>query len=211
MTNRDHNARVRPALSGSQERLQAAAIEYVMHGWGVILASACDGLNYTRGHTPEEVDDLAPVLPSARTVRDVRAASSWWALAPYGILARTGEAFDVIEAPTWLAVLATGRTDFRRRLCPVLIGPSGVRLLVEPGAALDACLGGERGVCVTGPGALVPLPPTRMMHGNVTWWITPEQVQWRLGDADVVQEALLAVLAEATSSGHEGSGGEARV
>lgn len=197
VTIRDLNAMAQPELPPRQERLQAAAMEYVAHGCGVIPGSACDGLTYTKGHTREKVGDLVPVLPSARTVRDARAAQSRWALAPYGILARAGEAFDVVEAPTWLAVLATGRTEFRQRLCPVSIAPSGAGLLVQPGATLRSELVGMRGVRLAEPGTLVVLPPTRVLHGHVTWWITPQQVQWQLGDADAVQVALLAVLAEA--------------
>lgn len=211
VTIRNLNAVAHAVLPPRQQRLQAAAMEYGAHGWGVIPGSACDGLTYTKGHTREKVSDLVPVLPSARTVRDVRAARSRWALAPYGILARAGEAFDVVEAPTWLAVSATGRREFRRHLCPVLIAPAGVGLLVQPGATLWSEFVGVRGIRLAEPETLVALPPTRVLHGHVTWWITPQQVQWQLGDADAVQAALLAVLAESAACRTDGAGGEARV
>lgn len=81
----------RPVLSAGHARLRDAAIDYVAHGWGVIPGSACDGLTYTKGHTRDKVGALGPVLPSARTLREPHTVWSRWHLAPYGILARTGE------------------------------------------------------------------------------------------------------------------------
>lgn len=182
-----------------------------MHGWPVAPGPACDGLAYTRGHTRERVPTLEPVLRSSRTVRDVRVVRSWWTLAEYAVLARAGEAFDVIEAPTWLAVMATGRPEFREHLCPVSLTPAGVRVLVEPGAVLRDELADARGVQVTETGTWVPMPPSRMVPGAVSWWIRPEQVAWRLGDAEAVQNALAAVLAEAYYLPPSGAGGEAHV
>lgn len=208
-TIRELNRLAMPALTPVQERLQAAAMEYVMHGWGVVPGSACDGLTYTKGHTREKVANLEPALRSARTVRDVRAARSWWALAPYGILARAGESFDVIEAPTWLAVSANGRPEFRQRLCPVTIAPPGVRILVQLGASLWPELSAARGVQIAAAGTVVPLPPTRMLGGLTAWWIRPAQVNWQLGDADAVQDALCVVLEESRARGANGFGGEA--
>lgn len=164
---------------------------------------------HPRGHTRERPRTLEPVLRSTRTVRDVRVLRSWWTLAEYTVLARAGEAFDVIEAPTWLAVMATGRREFRDRLCPVSLTPAGVRILVEPGVVLRDELAGTRGVQVTATGSWVPMPPSRMLPGSVSWWIRPEQVSWRLGNADAVQDALAAVLAEAHHLPPSGAGGEA--
>lgn len=196
-----------PPLSPQQEGLQEVAIEYTMHGWGIVPASACDGLVYSDGLTRRRVAEFAPSLPSGNTVRSARTAHSWYALAPYGIAARAGEDFDVLHAPTWLAVLATGRPEFRRHLCPVALSPSGVSVLVQPGVPLQERLARERGVELAPPGSLVPLPPTRLVGGRVTWWVTPRQVQWRLGDSATVQAAILAALNAASP---DGAGGEAR-
>lgn len=191
----------RPQMSAAQLRLQEAAIECVMHGWGIVPASASDGLCYTKGHTQERMPGFEPVLPSARTVRSVRAASSWYALAPYGIGIRAGEDVDVLLAPTWLAVLATGRAEFREHLCPVAIAPSGVSILLSPGAHLAKELAAIRGVEIAPHGTLVALPPSRLIGGRATWWVTPRQVQWRLGEPQAVQDAFFAVLDEAPGTG----------
>jgi len=186
----------RPPLPPGQRRLQEAAMEYVMHGWGIVPTSVCDGLRYTKGHTREVVPGFEPALPSGRTVTNARAAHSWYALAPYGIAARAGEDFDVLRAPTWLAVLATGRPQFRQHLCPVALAPSGVSILLRPGAELRDDLTAVRGVEIAPLGTLIPLPPNRVIGGLVTWWIRPQQVNWRLGDPNLVQDAIIAVLEE---------------
>lgn len=164
-------------------------MEYVAHGWGVIPGSACDGMTYTKGHTREQIGVLAPVLPSARMLREAHEVWSRWHVAPYGILAPAGETFDVIEVPTWLATLLTGRAE-SKRLCPVLLAPAGARLFVEPGATLSLELTTMGGVRVADAGALVASPPTRVRGGQVSWWVTPQQVGWGLGDSQVVQNAL---------------------
>lgn len=102
----------------------------------------------------------------------------------------------MIEAPAWLAMLATARPEFRRRMCPVSLAPTGARLIVEPGATLRGELAAVRGVAVAEPGVYVPLPPTRVLAGHVTWCVTPAHVAWRLGDGETVQDALLAALAD---------------
>lgn len=193
----------------SRTDAQPAKVQSTEHGWPVAPGPACDGLAYTRGHTRERLLTLEPVLRSSRTARDVRVVRSWWTLAEYTILACAGEAFDVIEAPTWLAVMATGRPEFRERLCPVSLTPAGVRMLVEPGAVLRDDLADVRGVQITEAGSWVPMPPSRMLPGSASWWIRPEQVAWRVGDADSVQHALAAVLAEAQRFPPSGAGGEA--
>lgn len=176
-----------------------------MHGWGVLPGPTCDGLRYTTGHCERPVDGLVPVLPSARTVRNAREVWSWWKLAPYAILARAGEAFDVIAAPTALAIEASCHPWFPLDGCPVAMAPDGVRFLVRLGTALRPELGAHR-VSVAEPRRVVPLPPTRVIAGHVTWWVHPEDVGWRLGDPDAVQAALLdtATRTVAGSGGRSG-------
>ncbi len=121
------------------------------------------------------------------------------------VAGRVGEAFGVIEAPSWLAVSATRRPELRRRLCPTSIAPSGVRLLVEAGASFRDELARVRGIRLAESGSLVRLPPTLLLAGRVRWWITPEQVDWRLGDGAAIQDALCAALTEDTRSGGAGA------
>ncbi|MFC4003975.1 hypothetical protein ACFS2C_09430 [Prauserella oleivorans] len=188
-------------LDAASSRLQAAAMEYVTHGWGVLPGSACDGLRYTQGHTAAPTYGLVPVWGSGRTTREARRAWGQWNVAPYAILARAGEDFDVLTAPTWLAVEAVGRSQFTASPCPVSIAPDGVRLFVRRGARLWPELADVRGVGLVEPGAVVPLPPTRMVGGSATWWLPPEAVGWHPGDPDAAQAALVAVLGEAPDGG----------
>lgn len=197
----------RPELSSSHTRLRDAAIDYVAHGWGVVPGSACDGVTYTRGHSREKLAALAPVLPSPRTLRDAHEVWSRWHLAPYGILARAGEVFDVLEVPTWLAVSATKYMQTQRQLCPVSLAPTGAHLLIEASTTLPPQLAAVRGVRVAKPGAYMPLRPTRVIYGQLTWWITPDQTQWRPGNSQTVLYALSTALAEHHPPG---AAGEAR-
>lgn len=171
------------------ERLRSAAMEYVMHGWGVLPGPACDGLRYMAGHCERPVDGLVPVLPSARTLRNAREVWSWWKLAPYGILARAGEAFDVISAPTVLVVEASGHPSFPLNGCPVAMAPDGARFLVRTGATVRPELAEHR-VRVAKRGEIVALPPTRVIAGTVTWRVRPADTAWKLGDPDAVEAAL---------------------
>jgi hypothetical protein len=188
------------------ELLQAAAVEYVVHGWGVLPGPVCDGVRYSAGHCERPVEGLVPVLPSARTVRNARAVWSWWNVAAYGILARAGEAFDVICAPTALAVEASGHPWFPLGGCPVAMAPDGARFLVRTGAKVWPELVAHR-VRVAERGEIVALPPTRVIAGAVTWWVRPEDTRWRLGDPDAVQAALWDTHQHSvTVSGGEGCG-----
>ena len=171
------------------ERLRAAALEYVVRGWGVLPGPVCDGLRYSAGHCERPVEGLLPVLPPARTLRNAREVWAWWKVAPYGILARAGEAFDVICAPTALAVEASGHPWFPLNGCPVAMAPDGARFLVRTGAIVRLGLAAVR-VRVAEPGEIVALPPTRVIAGAVTWWVRPEDTGWRLGDPEMVQAVL---------------------
>jgi len=190
-------------LDERQGRLQTAAMDYVMHRWGVLPGPACDGVRYMKGHSAEPVAGLVPVLPGARTLRNAREVFSWWKLAPYGILARAGESFDVITAPTALAVEASRHPWFPLNGCPVAMAPDGTRFLVHTGARLRPELAAY-GVELAAPGTVVALPPTRVLAGVVTWWIRPTDTKYQLGDPDAVQAALLDTRTRtATVSGGE--------
>lgn len=188
-------------LGPVQERLRAAAVEYVAHGWGVLPGPTCDGLTYTAGHAPRPVPGLVSVLPSARTLHDAHAVWSWWSIASYAILALAGETFAVLRAPTAVAIEASGRTEFPHGGCPVATASDGARFLVAPGATLWPELAGLRGVELMPPGSALALPPSRVLAGSVTWWINPLETGWRLGDADAVQAALTAALTFPSSLG----------
>lgn len=182
----------RERLTGERCHLRSAALDYVAHGWGVASALARDGMTFYKGHTRERIGSLAPVLVSARTLRDGHAVASRWRPGPYSIATYVGEDFDVIEEPTRLAALANGCEELRNIRIRSRSPPSGVRFLVEPGAVVRDDLARVRGVNLADRGTLTPLPPTRVLAGQVTWWITPEQAIWRFGDPTTVQDGLQA-------------------
>ncbi|MFD2422204.1 hypothetical protein [Amycolatopsis pigmentata] len=174
-----------------QARLQSAALEYVIHGWGVVPGPACDGVRYTAGHCDRVVRGLVPALPSGRTLRDARVVWSWWRVAPYGVLARAGEDFDVISVPGALAREMSRRVRLSPNGCPVAKGPGGAVFLVRLGAVLRPELAAH-GVRVIERGELVALPPTCVLGGTVKWSVHPTATQfmWDLGDAEEMQAAL---------------------
>ena len=173
------------------EALRAAAMEYPAHGWGVLPGSVWNGQCYTLGHTPTPVEGLEPVMLSGRTFRSAREVWSWWSVAPYAVLARAGEDFDVLTAPSELVSEALEQEHGAVRSCPVTRSPDGrvAGLLVQPHSRLRWELHRVRGVTLLSDGVLVPLPPTRTAEGEWSWWRAPID-GYRLGLAGAVQRAL---------------------
>ncbi|MBV8931809.1 MAG: hypothetical protein JOZ47_07480 [Kutzneria sp.] len=147
--------------------------------------SVWDGRRYTRGHADIPAAGLEPLF--SRPSRDFRRVHSWWTIAAYSVLAATGEAFDVISAPLKLGVAATRTAPFRRTIAPASLSPDRLRFLVAPGVRLGLNLAG---VELVTDGALVPMPPTRVREGHLTWWVSPRLTQWKPGDSLAVQAAL---------------------
>jgi hypothetical protein len=162
----------------------------------VLPGSVWDGRRYTRGHAPIPTTGLEPVGPSVCGGRNGRLVWSWWGRAPYSVLTRSGQQFDVITAPTCLPIFATGWQQFPGDLCPVLESPRGMRLFIRRGARLHQDLARVRGLELAAPGTLIPLPPTRLPAGLVTWRIPPASVGWTPGNPEAVQEALATVFAD---------------
>ncbi|MFB9427815.1 bifunctional DNA primase/polymerase [Streptoalloteichus tenebrarius] len=181
-----------------------AAVDYARHGWKLLPGAIWDGRHYTRGHHTRVVSDLEPVLPVERATSDLYRVSRWWRTAPWSVLAVTGEKFDVITAPTTVAMAATHTMPWRHNPCPVAVSPSVVRFFVAPGAALRPDLATVPGVEVLPAGSLVPLPPTPVRCGVVTWWVSPSSLGWRLGSSLAVQAALVAVTQWPTTSPSRG-------
>jgi hypothetical protein len=133
-----------------------------------------------------------PVVTDQRASLDARIVGRWWADRPYTVLTPVGAEFDVLCAPTLLAAVATGLPLFRENPGPVAISPRGTRFLVAPGAVLCSDMVGVRGVEIIRRGAFLPLPPSRVVAGSMTWRITPTAAGGMLGDAELVQAALRA-------------------
>ena len=175
-----------PTTPTLRTRLQQAACDYAhLAGWQIVPGSVWNGAQYTRGHTDRIAGEFEPVFP--RPSRDVRRAHSLWKIAPYSVLAPTGRAFDVISVPLVLGVAATRTAPFRRRIAPTSLSPDRIRFLVLPGVPLASDLPGAE-LCTDGE--CVPLPPSPVRDGALTWWISPVATDWLAGDSLAVQAAL---------------------
>src|SRR5438874_1792835 len=65
---------------------------------------------------------------------------------------------------------------------------------VRPGAALRPELAGRTDVVLHGAGSWIPAPPTRAPEGRARWVVSPAEVDWRLPDAEPVQQRILDAL-----------------
>ncbi|SNY33957.1 Bifunctional DNA primase/polymerase, N-terminal [Paractinoplanes atraurantiacus] len=135
---------------------------------------------------------------------DPAQVQSWWRHRPYSVLLATGRLFDVLEVPAALGlrvlgtarlhtgVLGVQRADARG---PVAVTAAGRWMfLVRAGVPLRPELDHRLDVVRHGAGSWVPAAPTRMIEGPVRWAVPPEQAQWWLPDAEVVQSLLVDAL-----------------
>jgi hypothetical protein len=181
----------KPDWDQGRRTLRAAALSFVEQGWPVVPGPLCDGLRYIGPGAARGARATAPVVAAEDGSLDTRVVAHWWAERPYTVLAPVGVAFDVLCAPTLLATVATGLPEFRDNLCPVAMSPQGARFLVRPGGVLDPDLVGVRGVEIQRRGAFLPLPPSRVVGGSMSWWVTPAAA-CGIGEVEAVQNALLA-------------------
>ena len=173
-------------------RLQQAACDYThLADWPIVPGSVWTGTQYVRGHTDRPAGEFEPVFP--RPTRDVRRVHSLWKIAPYSVLAPTGTAFDVISVPLVVGVAATRTGPFRRRIAPAALSPDRIRFLVLPGIPLAPDLPFAE-LCTHGE--CVPLPPTPVPGGALTWWVSPVTTDWQPGDSLSVQAALREAAAD---------------
>jgi hypothetical protein len=175
-----------PTTPTLRTRLQEAACDYAhLAGWQIVPGSVWTGTEYTRGHTDRIAGEFEPVFP--RPTRDVRRVHSLWKIAPYSVLTPTGVAFDVISVPLVLGVAATRTAPFRRSIAPASLSPDRIRFLVRPGVPIASDLPGAE-LCTAGE--CIPLPPSPVRGGALTWWISPVATDWLPGDPLAVQAAL---------------------
>jgi hypothetical protein len=160
------------------EYVRSAAFTYVTNGWGVVPGSVWDGRRYTLGHCPTVTAGLVPAMVSERTLRLAHEVWSWWSIAPYSVLARAGEDFDVIDAPAKLVQAALRAGNSAAWSCPIILTADRARLLVGPTAGKTS--------------KLVALPPTLVEGEASRWLITPREVDYRLGQAATLETALAA-------------------
>src|SRR5437764_9838766 len=116
---------VRRAVLEMDEQVRTAAAEYPTHGWGVLPGSVWDGERYIQGHTPVPTDGLVAVHVFPRSLRTVNEVWSWWSVAPYAVLARAGEDFDVLTAPAGLVEKALSLPSSALPSCRIMRSPRG--------------------------------------------------------------------------------------
>ena len=185
-----------------RKRLRRAALRYAEHGWAVTPGARLSGLRFVCGRPGCPIMACHPALESWADTATAEAGQvrKWWRHRSYSVLLATGRHFDVLEVPSAIGlralgtaqlhsgVLGTERADARG---PVAVTAAGRWMfLVRPGVPLRAELDRRLDVVRHGLGSWIPAAPSRMPEGPVRWAVPPEQVQWRLPDAEVVQSLL---------------------
>jgi len=184
-----HRLRSRPLRRAT---LRRAAVTYATHGWDVVPGACMTGSRLDCGQPGCRTVALHPARVDWEVAasHDPRRVRSWWRSLPFGILVATGRALDVLEVPATLGRLAAGRVAG-----PVAISPDGRWFyLVRPGQGLRPEFGDHLDVVLHGRGSWAPLPPTDVPEGRMRWETAPEEYDWRLPDAYLVQAAILAGL-----------------
>jgi hypothetical protein len=169
--------------------LLRAALTYAELGWPVLPGPVCDGLASWHPDTDKRLGCCEAVVDDKLATTDGAVIARWWAQHPHIILTVTGTQFDVLRVSTPLASAATGVMS--ARLGPVALAADGVRFFVEPGATLTPELTHMHGIELLQHGGLQPLPPSRVKPGVVSWWLPPSATRDRLGNADLIQAALI--------------------
>ncbi|MEU4427421.1 bifunctional DNA primase/polymerase [Actinoplanes sp. NPDC024001] len=171
-------------------RLRRAALRYAEHGWPVTPGSYLTGHRFHCDRPGCPITGCHPALDTwaESASGDPARITGWWRHRPHAVLLTTGESFDVLEVPAPLARRAHG-------LGPAAVTATGRwMLMVRPGRPLCPELERRLDVIRHGVGSWIPAPPSRMVEGPVRWAVPPEQVGWRLPDAEMVQERIAAAL-----------------
>ena len=175
--------------SRSQRALLAAAHKYAAFGWRVLPGPVCDGIANWHPVSVAPLGVAEPTVPRENATTDQRVVATWWETHRQAILAPVGDSFDVLRVSTPLACSAAELLE-NRHLGPVALAPSGGYFFVEPGATISPELSSMRGIELMHPNSFVVLPPSRVLGGVVTWWISPLRSEGRLGDIQIIEEAL---------------------
>ncbi|WP_229072301.1 bifunctional DNA primase/polymerase [Actinoplanes sp. DH11] len=186
---------VPPALLDRLDRgrLRRAALRYAAQGWQVTPGAYLAGHRFHCGRPGCPITACHPALDAwaaAATVDPGRIAR-WWRRQAHTVLLPTGSRFDVLEVPA-----ALGRQ--LPALGPVAVTAAGRwMLLVGPGRPLRPELENRIDVVRHGIGSWIPAPPNRLLDGPIRWTVAPEQVDWRMPDAERVQELLVVAAGPA--------------
>ena len=190
---------VPPALLDRLDRvrLRRAALRYASHGWTVTPGAFLAGHRFHCGRPGCSITGCHPALDSwaESASGDPARIAAWWRHQPHTVLLTTGTDFDVLEVPGTLGRRAPGAG-------PVAATAAGRWMfLVRPGRPLRPELANRLDVVRHGAGSWIPAPPNRMPEGPIRWVVAPEQVAWRLPDADRVQETLAGAVGPAPVPG----------
>jgi hypothetical protein len=196
-----------PSLARIRQRakLVGAAREYAAAGWPVAPGAWWDAAEsryrcaqpgcVTQGLHPT-VPDIDSVLRRCMVsvghaaVTDPGLVACRWGRRPFAVLMPTGQVADVLElapsiAPRVVAASPPG---------PVATLPDGrVLLFTEVGTAPDPELVGPAALHHS-QGSWVPLPPSRLATGRVTWLRSPRVAGWQLPNLRDLRVALHAAL-----------------
>jgi len=173
-------------------RLRQSAVRYAEHGWDVVPGAVRCGDRFRCVAQCPTVACHPDWLGWEQTsTRDPDWVAALWAFRQRAILLATGRAFDVLEVP---AFLGAGAERGALRGPVAVTGVGRWMFLVRPAAALHRAFLDRADVVLHGPGSWIPAPPTLTLEGRVRWLVDPEEVHWRLPDAQAVQAKLAAAL-----------------
>nr|WP_308121439.1 bifunctional DNA primase/polymerase [Actinoplanes bogorensis] len=183
--------------------MRRAAARYAEHGWAVTPGARLSGHRFACGRPGCPIMACHPALESWEDTASVDPGQvqAWWRHEPYSVLLVTGRRFDVLDVPAALGlrVLGSTRLSRRREACgPVAVTAAGRWMfLVGPGVPLRSELDHRLDIVRHRRGSWIPAAPSRMPEGTVRWAVPPEQTQWRLPDAEMVQAMLTDALGTA--------------
>jgi hypothetical protein len=196
---------VRPAVL-DRLVLRRAALRYAAHGWAVTPGACLAGHRFACDRAGCPIKGCHPAYESWEddASTDTGLVTRWWRRRPHPVLLATGWAFDVIEVPAALGLRVLGAARLHAGVLggaraalggPVAVAPGGQWMfLVRPGRPLRSELDRCRDVVRHGRGSWVPAAPSRMPDGPVRWAVSPDEVQWRLPEADGVQALVVDAL-----------------
>lgn len=162
------------------DRIGDAALGYAWHGWPI-----APGAHPTPGQHGSWPVPLAAALPY-RGPMGTNDVARCWHHHPHAVLLAAGLSIDVLAVRQ---PLASHLLDTLGEHGPIAALPDGWWLVfVEAGQPPEPLPGHT--MRYHGPGSWVPLPPTRLGQGQLTWYIDPASTGWRPLRRDRLHHAL---------------------
>jgi hypothetical protein len=179
-------------------RLRRTAQSYAAHDWPVLPGAWLTGARFACGRPGCAIVACHPAIENWEDAAGTRAGAvtEWWRHRPHSVLLATGWKFDVLEVPAALGLRALGAIRRHDRAPgPVAVTATGRWMfLVRPGCPLRPELEHRLDVLRHGRGSWVPAAPSRMIEGPVRWALSPEETQWWLPAAEIVQSMLVRAV-----------------